>query len=119
MAEPAVKRAKTERVFLFSSESVNEGHPDKLCDQVSDAFLDALLVDDPAGKVISDTANSDNMVMAAGEFASQTKIDYDIVVFGVMMKAVLIFEVITEKYGLEEAAVRLLFLDADIEPRTQ
>eukprot|EP00401_Gymnodinium_catenatum_P058307 CAMPEP_0117523480 /NCGR_PEP_ID=MMETSP0784-20121206/34749_1 /TAXON_ID=39447 /ORGANISM="" /LENGTH=40 /DNA_ID= /DNA_START= /DNA_END= /DNA_ORIENTATION= len=37
--EPAVKKAKVERTFLFSSESVNEGHPDKLCDQVSDAVL--------------------------------------------------------------------------------
>ena len=47
MAEPAVKKAETERVFLFSSESVNEGHPDKLCDQVSDAVLDACLTGDP------------------------------------------------------------------------
>eukprot|EP00441_Pelagodinium_beii_P035406 CAMPEP_0197638458 /NCGR_PEP_ID=MMETSP1338-20131121/13385_1 /TAXON_ID=43686 ORGANISM="Pelagodinium beii, Strain RCC1491" /NCGR_SAMPLE_ID=MMETSP1338 /ASSEMBLY_ACC=CAM_ASM_000754 /LENGTH=37 /DNA_ID= /DNA_START= /DNA_END= /DNA_ORIENTATION= len=37
MAEPAQKKARTSRTFLFSSESVNEGHPDKICDQVSDA----------------------------------------------------------------------------------
>merc|ERR1719313_414653 len=50
MAEPAQKKAKTERTFLFSSESVNEGHPDKLCDQVSDAVLDTCLTADPKSK---------------------------------------------------------------------
>ena len=51
MAEPAQKKAKTERTFLFSSESVNEGHPDKLADQVSDAVLDECLKADPYSKV--------------------------------------------------------------------
>eukprot|EP00419_Tripos_fusus_P050625 CAMPEP_0172836110 /NCGR_PEP_ID=MMETSP1075-20121228/26264_1 /TAXON_ID=2916 /ORGANISM="Ceratium fusus, Strain PA161109" /LENGTH=51 /DNA_ID=CAMNT_0013679289 /DNA_START=115 /DNA_END=266 /DNA_ORIENTATION=+ len=51
MAEQAATKAKMERVFLFSSESVNEGHPDKLCDQVSDAVLDACLSEDPKSKV--------------------------------------------------------------------
>ena len=44
------------RSFLFSSESVNEGHPDKLCDQVSDAVLDACLAADPMSKVACETA---------------------------------------------------------------
>ncbi len=56
MAEPAQKKAKIERIFLFSSESVNEGHPDKLCDQVSDAVLDACLTVDPKSKVACETA---------------------------------------------------------------
>ena len=47
------KVSAEERVFLFSSESVNEGHPDKLADQVSDAVLDACLTEDPMSKVRS------------------------------------------------------------------
>jgi len=46
-----VKVAAEERIFLFSSESVNEGHPDKVADQVSDAVLDACLAEDPYSKV--------------------------------------------------------------------
>ena len=49
--EPACKNAKIERSFFFSSESVNEGHPDKLCDQVSDSVLDTCLRGDPMSKV--------------------------------------------------------------------
>jgi len=69
-----------ERVFLFSSESVNEGHPDKLCDQVSDAILDTCLRADPKSKVACETATKDNMVMVAGEITTQAKVDYDAVV---------------------------------------
>lgn len=54
-----------ERNFLFSSESVNEGHPDKLSDQVSDAVLDACLKADPFSKVACETATKDNMVMVS------------------------------------------------------
>jgi len=75
-----------ERVFLFSSESVNEGHPDKLCDQVSDAILDACLRVDPKSKVACETACKDNMVMVAGEITTQAKIDYEKVVRGVVAK---------------------------------
>merc|ERR1719432_355179 len=80
------KRAKTERVFLFSSESVNEGHPDKLCDQVSDAVLDACLTEDPRSKVACETATKDNMVMVAGEITTKAKMDYEKVVRGVIQK---------------------------------
>jgi len=75
-----------ERVFLFSSESVNEGHPDKLCDQVSDAVLDTCLKADPKSKVACETATKDNMVMVAGEITTQAKIDYESVVRGVVAK---------------------------------
>merc|ERR1712137_1063343 len=76
----------TERVFLFSSESVNEGHPDKVCDQVSDAVLDTCLTSDPKSKVACETATKDNMVMVAGEITTQAKIDYEKVVRGVVAK---------------------------------
>eukprot|EP00747_Dinoflagellata_sp_TGD_P160265 gnl/TRDRNA2_/TRDRNA2_177963_c0_seq1.p1 gnl/TRDRNA2_/TRDRNA2_177963_c0~~gnl/TRDRNA2_/TRDRNA2_177963_c0_seq1.p1 ORF type:complete len:487 (-),score=126.46 gnl/TRDRNA2_/TRDRNA2_177963_c0_seq1:255-1640(-) len=79
-AEPATKRRK----FLFSSESVNEGHPDKLCDQVSDAVLDACLTGDPRSKVACESASKDNMVMVFGEITTQAKLDYDKVVRGVV-----------------------------------
>ena len=68
-----------ERTFLFSSESVNEGHPDKLCDQVSDAVLDACLAADPLSKVACETACKDNMVMVLGEITTKAKLDSEIV----------------------------------------
>lgn len=74
------------RTFLFSSESVNEGHPDKLCDQVSDAILDTCLREDPKSKVACETATKDNMVMVAGEITTQAKIDYEKVVREVVQK---------------------------------
>merc|ERR1712093_527434 len=64
----------------MGSESVNEGHPDKLCDQVSDAVLDACLKEDPKSKVACETACKDNMVMIFGEITTQAKLDYDSVV---------------------------------------
>jgi S-adenosylmethionine synthetase len=78
--------AKAGRTFLFSSESVNEGHPDKLCDQVSDAVLDTCLTEDPKSKVACETATKDNMVMVAGEITTQAKIDYEKVVRGAVQK---------------------------------
>jgi len=88
MAEPVQKKAKMERKFLFSSESVNEGHPDKLCDQVSDAVLDACLKEDPKSKVACETATKDNMVMVAGEITTQAKIDYEKVVLELLPELV-------------------------------
>merc|ERR1712130_138294 len=70
--------------FLFSSESVNEGHPDKLCDQVSDAVLDFCLTHGPKSKVACETATKDNMVMVAGEITTQAKLDYEKTVRGVI-----------------------------------
>eukprot|EP01025_Chloroclados_australasicus_P030898 TRINITY_DN310_c0_g1_i1.p2 TRINITY_DN310_c0_g1~~TRINITY_DN310_c0_g1_i1.p2 ORF type:complete len:386 (-),score=55.30 TRINITY_DN310_c0_g1_i1:269-1426(-) len=66
--------------FLFTSESVNEGHPDKLCDQVSDAVLDACLEQDPESKVACETASKTNMVMVFGEITTSAKVDYEAVV---------------------------------------
>jgi S-adenosylmethionine synthetase len=66
--------------FLFTSESVNEGHPDKLCDQVSDAVLDACLRGDPNSKVACETCAKTGMVMIFGEITTKAKINYEQVV---------------------------------------
>jgi len=76
----AAKKANVGRTFLFSSESVNEGHPDKLADQVSDAVLDACLKEDPMSKVACETACKDNMVMVFGEITTGAKLDYETIV---------------------------------------
>ena len=62
------------------AESVNEGHPDKLCDQVSDAILDACLKEDPESKVACESATKTNMVMVFGEITTRAKVDYEAVV---------------------------------------
>ncbi|KAK9182108.1 hypothetical protein WN944_025250 [Citrus x changshan-huyou] len=66
--------------FLFTSESVNEGHPDKLCDQVSDAVLDACLAQDPDSKVACETCTKTNMVMVFGEITTKANVDYEKIV---------------------------------------
>ncbi|KAE8692499.1 S-adenosylmethionine synthase 3 [Hibiscus syriacus] len=66
--------------FLFTSESVNEGHPDKICDQVSDAILDACLEQDPESKIAFETCTKTNMVMVFGEITTKAKVDYEKIV---------------------------------------
>ena len=68
--------------FLFTSESVNEGHPDKLCDLVSDAVLDACLAQDANSYVACETAAKTGMVMVFGEITTTAKVDYEEVVRG-------------------------------------
>src|SRR5438309_6495548 len=62
--------------FLFTSESVSEGHPDKLCDQVSDAILDAHLAGDPNSRVACESLAKTGMVVVAGEITSKAKVSY-------------------------------------------
>lgn len=68
------------RNFLFTSESVSEGHPDKVADQISDAVLDALLAQDPASRVACETMVTTGMAVIAGEITSGANIDYQDVV---------------------------------------
>ncbi|AGF47228.1 S-adenosylmethionine synthetase [Candidatus Kinetoplastibacterium desouzaii TCC079E] len=62
--------------FLFTSESVSEGHPDKVADQVSDAILDAILLKDSGARVAAETLCSNNMLVLAGEISTNANIDY-------------------------------------------
>nr|AGT02552.1 methionine adenosyltransferase [Herpetomonas muscarum] len=66
--------------IMFSSEHVTEGHPDKLCDQISDAVLDACLTGDPTSKVACETCSKTGMVMVFGEITTKTVLDYQKVV---------------------------------------
>jgi len=61
--------------FLFTSESVSEGHPDKIADQISDAVLDAVLRDDPAGHVACETLITTGLVVVSGEISTSTYVD--------------------------------------------
>merc|ERR1712028_100598 len=66
--------------FLFTSESVNEGHPDKLADQVSDAIVDACFAQDPKSRVACETCTGTGFVMVFGEITTNAKVDYEAVV---------------------------------------
>src|SRR4026208_2355705 len=66
--------------YLFTSESVTEGHPDKLCDQVSDAILDSIIREDPHARVARETATTTGLVIVLGEITPTTYVDFQQVV---------------------------------------
>ncbi len=68
------------RNYFFTSESVTEGHPDKVCDNVSDAILDALLAVDPRSRVACETAVKSNMMLVFGEITTDAQVDFEAVV---------------------------------------
>ena len=68
------------RNYLFTSESVSEGHPDKMCDQISDAILDAYLAGDPDSRVACETLVKTGLVLCAGEITSKTTIDHNTII---------------------------------------
>jgi S-adenosylmethionine synthetase len=69
-----------EDCFLFTSESVNEGHPDKICDLVSDAVIDAIFAQDPKSKVACETCTKTGMVMVFGEITTKATVNYEQIV---------------------------------------
>lgn len=80
MMEPAILRFKQERIkimkkWLFTSESVTEGHPDKMCDQISDGILDAIMEKDPNGRVACEAITKTGFVLLAGEISTNCYID--------------------------------------------
>ena len=62
--------------FLFTSESVSEGHPDKVADQISDSILDAILAQDPRARVAAETLTNTGLVVLAGEISANANVDY-------------------------------------------
>ena len=72
--------------YLFTSESVSEGHPDKICDQVSDAVLDAVLKEDPTSRVACECFASTGLIMVGGEITTETYIDLPDIVREVIRK---------------------------------
>jgi len=65
-----------QRNYFFTSESVTEGHPDKICDQISDAILDAALAQDPNSRVAVETLAKSNLIVLGGEITTSAKLDY-------------------------------------------
>ena len=61
--------------YLFTSESVTEGHPDKICDQVSDGVLDAVMKEDPSGRVACEALVNTGLVIVSGEITTETYVD--------------------------------------------
>lgn len=93
----------SEKTYLFTSESVSEGHPDKICDQVSDAVLDAMLADDPESRVACECFASTGLIVVGGEIRTETYVDLQRLVRNVIK------DIGYDKYGLrfdaESAAV--------------
>ena len=72
--------------YVFTSESVTEGHPDKICDQVSDAVLDALLAQDPASRVACETVVNTGLCLITGEVTTTARVDFNTLVRGVIQQ---------------------------------
>ncbi|MCA9895454.1 MAG: methionine adenosyltransferase, partial [Anaerolineae bacterium] len=66
--------------YFFTSESVSEGHPDKMCDQISDAILDAILEQDPMARVACETATTTGLVVVMGEISTTAYVDIEKIV---------------------------------------
>ena len=92
------------RNYLFTSESVSEGHPDKLCDQVSDAILDACLKDDPQSRVACETFTTTGMVLVGGEITTNTYVDVQEIARGVARK----IGYVKPEYGLDFESMAVL-----------
>lgn len=92
------------RKFLFTSESVSEGHPDKICDQISDAVLDACLAEDKNSRVACETFTTTGMVLVGGEITTETYVNLQQVARGVVKR----IGYDRAEYGLDFEAMAIL-----------
>ncbi len=83
--------------FFFTSESVSEGHPDKVCDQISDSILDAILSQDPKARVACETLATTDLVVVAGEITAKAEVDYEKIVRTTLEK----IGYTSKKFGIE------------------
>ena len=83
--------------ILFTSESVSEGHPDKLCDQISDAILDAVLLQDPSAHVACECFTTTDFVLIGGEITTTAVVDYEKVARNVLLKV----GYVKKEYGID------------------
>jgi S-adenosylmethionine synthetase len=90
--------------ILFTSESVTEGHPDKIADQISDAILDAALTDDPTSRVACETLLTTGLVIIAGEITTKAQIDYN----GIARKVIGDIGYTRAKYGFDNETCSVL-----------
>lgn len=100
--------------FLFTSESVSEGHPDKICDQISDALLDAYLANDKKSRVAAETMTTTDFIAVAGEVTSQTQVDVEAIAREVVRKIGYTSEGIGFNADTAEVVVRLHAQSPDI-----
>ncbi len=89
---------------LFTSESVSEGHPDKVADQISDAILDAIIAQDPQARVACESFTKTGMVIVGGEISTSAWVDLDDLVRGVVNS----IGYTTAEYGLDGASCAVL-----------
>src|SRR5262249_46749941 len=80
----SVRSAAMLKDYVFTSESVNEGHPDKVCDQISDAIVDALIAQDPDSRIACEALIKTGLVVVAGEITSQGKAEFGELAKGVI-----------------------------------
>lgn len=92
--------------YIFTSESVTEGHPDKVCDAVSDAILDAYLTRDPNARVACETAVKNNTIVLLGEISSSAEVNIDLVVRQTIKE----IGYSKEEYGFSEKTVHIINL---------
>src|SRR5437867_1521583 len=85
------------RRYLFTSESVTEGHPDKLADQISDAVLDAIMAEDPHGRVACETLVTTGLVLVAGEISTEIYVDIP----SIVRKTILDIGYTDAKFGID------------------
>ena len=97
------ERSKMNLKKVFTSESVSEGHPDKLCDQISDAILDACLKQDPYSRVACECYVTTNHLIIGGEITTKAKIDYRAIARQVMTD----IGYTNKKYGLDAKSCKI------------